>query len=549
MKTRMFICILGLLAVSLWSTSAFAQGTLTVSSVPRTTAISTGHTEIAGDVLVNLVSVGGFGAGSSTLTVDYGVPITIPAAGTIAAANITVCGSGSLGGGGAACLGGTQYTAATTGTSGTFQIGGANQNQLLIVLFGLPAGAPVGTLSISNVKVSLAAFAGTKLTATLATTAPPLGGGPYTIAAGQNQSDIITTVAPAFTSAAATSSTIGALAGLGRGTILTTGDVDNRNFNIDIPENFVDAYKATLGTAGYQNDPQITVTFSGIPAGVFLNLAGGTASSSITNSACTALTVDPTQFYITSTGVISGTIGAGNLTNLVVSQATPSTVLNFTGVTFNQTQSESIRLRGCIYTSGLTPPLTAGTISASVTLSPNGVALNAGVQIQPVAGNFPRYQTSTVSVNVVDIIAAETNLLLSFAVRNTAGFDTGIAIANTSTDPIDEVEPNNGVIILTFYPQGTGSSFTYTTAAGSPGQGLSATGALVSGKTWSVGLSELLGAISGAPTSFTGYVYVVAKFTNAHGAAYITDYKGFTSASPFLVVDPDRPTVAESLGQ
>lgn len=545
----MFICILGLLAVSLWSTSAFAQASLNVSSVPRTTAISTGHTEIAGDILLNMpLAAGGFGAGSSTLTIDYGVPITVPAAGFI-----TVCGTLGLAGTGGACPGGvgTLYVANTSGAPGSFQIGGSNQNQLLIVLPTNAAGAGAGSaISITGVKVSLAAFAGTSLNATLATSAPS-SGGPYTIGSGQNVSTIINLVAPAFTSASASSASSpggGLPNGLGRGTILTTGDVANRDFNIDIPENFVDAFKATLGTSGYLNDPALTFTFTGIPAGVFLNLAGGLVGSGGSNTACTNATTTPALFYTTTSGVNTA-IPVANFTNLVISQANPTTVLSFTGLGFNLTQTEAIRVRGCIYTSGLTPPLAAGTIASSITLSPNGTALNAGVQITPVAGNFPRYQVSTVSVNVVDIIAAETNMLLTFAVRNTAGFDTGIAIANTSTDPIDEVEPNDGTIRLFFFPQGSGSSFSYTTTAGSPGQGLSASGSLISGKTWSVGLSELLPAISGAPTSFTGYIYVIANFTNAHGAAYVTDYKGFTSNTPFLIVDPDRPTDVESLGQ
>jgi len=91
-RVRMFICILGLLTVSLWSTSAFAQASLAVSSVPRTTAISTGHTEIAGDILVQASAVGALGAGTATLTVDYGVPITDGTAGFI-----TICGADFLG--------------------------------------------------------------------------------------------------------------------------------------------------------------------------------------------------------------------------------------------------------------------------------------------------------------------------------------------------------------------------------------------------------------------------------------------------------------------
>src|SRR5215471_4873595 len=99
MKTRMrmFICILGLLGVALWSTSAFAQASLAVSSVPRTTATSTGHTEIAGDILVQSSPVGSLGAGSAVLTIDYGVPITVPSAGGF----ITVCGAGFLASGAA----------------------------------------------------------------------------------------------------------------------------------------------------------------------------------------------------------------------------------------------------------------------------------------------------------------------------------------------------------------------------------------------------------------------------------------------------------------
>jgi hypothetical protein len=540
-RVRMLICILGLLTVSLWSTSAFAQSAISVSSVPRTTAISTGHTEIAGDIQLVSAAAGAGGAGSATLTLDYTVPITVPAA------NISICGSAALAGAGGVCTGGNLYLAATTGAAGTFQIGGANQNQLLIVL---PTSAPgaAGTITVNNVKVSLAAFTGTTLNASIAVTAGQTFG-QYSIASGQNVTTIITTIAPAFTTATATGATATPLAGTGRGTILSTATVTDRFFNADVPENFVDAFKTTLGTAGYLNDPALTVTFNNIPNGVFLNLAGGVTTNS-TNANCTADTATPSLLWNTSTGTTT-VIPVANLTNAVVSNSTPSTVLSFTGIPFNATQLEAIRIRGCIYTSGLTAPVALGTITATITLSPNGAALSAGTQIPPVAGNFPRYQVSNVTVNVVDIIAAETDMLISFAVRNTSGFDTGLSIANTSTDPFgttNGVTPNDGTCTLNFYPQGSGSSFTYTTAAGAPGLGLSSAGVLVSGKTWTVGLSELLAGITGAPTSFTGYIFVRCSFTNAHGAGYVTDYKGFTSSTPFLIVPLSRATANENLG-
>jgi len=551
LRVRMFVCILGLLAVSVWSTSAFAQGSLAISSVPRTTAVSTGHTEIAGDILISFSDVGALGAGTATLTVDYGVPVTDGTAGFI-----TICGTGPILGIGSPVLcgaGNGQYVLVNpaTGVPGTFSIGGSNQNQLLIVL---PSAAPATllggqTLTISGVKVSLAAFSGTKLTATLGVSAPT-GFGAYSIGAGQNTTDVISSVAPAFTTVVATAATA-TPSGLAKAQLLTTTTVTNRDFNIDVPENFVDAFKVTNGTSGYLNDPGLLVTFTGLPAGVFLNLTGG--SSAGNNTTCTNATGDPAQIYVNSSGALTAIPLANFATNTIISNANNTAVLTFTGINFNPTVLETIRIRGCVYTSGATAPLTSGSVTAAVTMYPNGSALSGTSQILPVSGNFPRFANSPVSTAVVDIINAETDMLISFAVRS-GGFDTGIAVANTTADPFGGsasggATPNDGTVILNFYPQGAGSSFQYTTTTGSPGVGLGTGGVLAAGKTWTVLLSELLTGISGAPASFSGYVFVRANFTNAHGAAYVTDFRSFTSASPFLVLPQTTQTARTGLGE
>jgi hypothetical protein len=87
---------------------------------------------------------------------------------------------------------------------------------------------------------------------------------------------------------------------------------------------------------------------------------------------------------------------------------------------------------------------------------------------------------------------------------------------------------------------------------------LSSTGAIASGVTFSVLLSQLLAA---APTGcnfasgFTGYIFAVANFTDAHAAAFVTDFKRFTSGQNVLVLPPpalpgnNRSTATfESLG-
>jgi len=406
------------------------------------------------------------------------------------------------------------------------------------------------SVTISGVKVSLATFTGAKLSATLGVSASSTFGA-YSIGAGQNITDVISSVLPAFTTVVATGATA-TPPGTAKGQLLTTTTVTDRTFNLDIPENFVDAYKVTNGSSGFLNDPGLLITFNNLPAGVYLNLTGGATGT--TNAACTAATGDVAQVYLNSTGAVTSTFPVANFaTNTIINNANNTAVLSFTGVTFNPTVLETIRVRGCVYTSGATAPLTAGSVTATVTLYPTGSALSSGAQITPVAGNFPRFANSPVSVAIVDIINAETDMLISFAVKS-GNFDTGIAIANTTADPFGGsanggATPNDGTIALSFYPQGAGSSFTYTTTTGSPGVGLATGGVLTAGKTWSVLLSELLTAVSGAPASFTGYVFVRANFTNGHGAAYLTDFRGFTSASPFLVLPQTTQTARAATGE
>ena len=126
-------------------------------------------------------------------------------------------------------------------------------------------------------------------------------------------------------------------------------------------------------------------------------------------------------------------------------------------------------------------------------------------------------------------------------------YNTGIAISNTTTDPLGSpslATAQNGSLTFTLFDN-SGTVKTYTTVASSPGSGLTG-GVLNSGKTYLVNLSEILTAAAGGAT-FNGYIFVQTNFTNAHGAAYVYNGAGFTSATPVLVVI-SRPS-QESLGQ
>jgi len=157
-------------------------------------------------------------------------------------------------------------------------------------------------------------------------------------------------------------------------------------------------------------------------------------------------------------------------------------------------------------------------------------------------GNIPRYQQllqPTTPVTVIIFPPSQTTLLLPLASVG-PGYNTGIAIANTTTDPFGTggggASPLDGTVSFTLY-KNDGTSKTYTTTTGSPGSGLTGAGVVKSGSTYLVNLSEILSAASFG-TTFNGYVFITANFTNAHGAAtiYVTTDGSAALSSPVLVV-------------
>jgi hypothetical protein len=111
---------------------------------------------------------------------------------------------------------------------------------------------------------------------------------------------------------------------------------------------------------------------------------------------------------------------------------------------------------------------------------------------------------TTGALNSVVINLSQTSLLFPF-VTNQLGFDTGIAIANTTTDPFGTA-PNSGTCNLNFY----GS------AAPTPSTNVAIpTGAVNTGTT---GTPFLISAV--AP-GFQGYMIAQCNFVDAYGFGYI----------------------------
>jgi hypothetical protein len=190
---------------------------------------------------------------------------------------------------------------------------------------------------------------------------------------------------------------------------------------------------------------------------------------------------------------------------------------------------------------GAPSPLPQGTVSVTADMYPKTKAFpftNYTI--------VPQYTGTTCQkgpVTILTIVTGNTVLLVPYAVSS-AGYDTGLAIANTTKDPLGLFQtaiPQSGTITFTFYPQ-TGASFSYTTSATSPGAGLTS-GTLNAGGLYTVLLSQLVAA-AGGPKDFSGYIFAVVAATNAHGQYFISDFEAFTNGALMLVIDPTARNAA-----
>jgi len=124
---------------------------------------------------------------------------------------------------------------------------------------------------------------------------------------------------------------------------------------------------------------------------------------------------------------------------------------------------------------------------------------------------IPRFAAMGTATTFAPVAACQTTLLFPF-VSGVTGYTTGIAISNTSADPLGTA-PNKGACALNFYSSATGAQYT--------------TPEILAGTTWVGGLgdSNKLSA-DNKVTTLTGYAdsgYMIANcaFQFAHGFAWI----------------------------
>jgi len=301
--------------------------------------------------------------------------------------------------------------------------------------------------------------------------------------------------------------------------------------------------QVAVGTAGLADfGTRFTAVFNNIPAGarVFvsqyglaLNTAGTAYTSDVSGGASwaqaiTADTVPDGTGTIPSATQFSTTVLAPGGTGLIhVVEITPSSgntaTASWESIANSPTAIDTYVFG--VYITYVASPGTnspaAGTGTVNLRYGPASTVTTASS-----TANVPRFLDTSSAKNAISIGICRTILLYPF-ITNQAGFDTGIAISNTSTDPFGTT-PQAGTCSLNWY--GAAAPATATT-------------------TPSVGTATAYTALASVTVpGFQGYMIAVCNFQYAHGFAFISDVGARNLAMGYLALVVPDPNLAGGRG-
>jgi hypothetical protein len=179
------------------------------------------------------------------------------------------------------------------------------------------------------------------------------------------------------------------------------------------------------------------------------------------------------------------------------------------------------------------PPPGTATVNMSYAPTPPSFTAAAGAAASSTL-SIPRFADTSTATSFFTIVQCTTSLLFPF-LTNQAGFDTGIAIMNTTTDPFG-TKPQAGTCSLNFYGQNAPPVFTTPSiASGNPDP------------------SKYAFQLSSIAPNFEGYMIAICNFQLAHGYAFISDLGARNLAhgylalvlSPQNVVELDIPEMSD----
>jgi hypothetical protein len=260
---------------------------------------------------------------------------------------------------------------------------------------------------------------------------------------------------------------------------------------------------------------EITFSFAGIGAGVNLFvpsmvalIPSGTAGGTPTGVAC-----------------LVGSACDGSETQISISGTTASITYEIVNANPNVIEQLVVPVQ---------PAFISNTGQNLPAIGQSTVAINfAPLSSTPTASSsapIPRFCQTRPASNIFSIATCSCNLLFPF-VTNQAGFDTGIAIANTTQDPFG-TSAQQGTVLLNYYGGTTGGG---AAPAAQTSQTVPAGTELV----WTLSNGGNLG-IAATP-GFQGYIIATANFQYCHGFAFISDLGAQKLAEGYLAIQLDVP--------
>jgi len=277
---------------------------------------------------------------------------------------------------------------------------------------------------------------------------------------------------------------------------------------------------------------RLKAVFNNIPNGVSIwvstvNSAFSTTANPVNGTSAVMVTSEAgTGFSPVSATTTSGTTNGtptGSVFQVPLVNGAGTAVWEVTAANPLSSQTYSFAFFATATASPATnsPAIGTGTVNMSYAPTPP-TAFTAAAGAVASSGPIPRFIDTSTAANIVSVTICRTNLLFPF-VTNTAGFDTGLAISNTSTDPFGTAA-QAGPCTLNFF--GSNAPAAVTTAS------------VASGTTYT-NLASL------ASPNFQGYVIAVCNFQFAHGFAFISDLGARNLAMGYLaLIIPDPPRAA-----
>ena len=254
----------------------------------------------------------------------------------------------------------------------------------------------------------------------------------------------------------------------------------------------------------------LTFTFAGVNAGVNLFVPP---------------TLTFTGNYVSQTPGYAVLVGGATSGGAVTISGTSASVTYEVLYSYANIQESAPLLVAVSYVSNTGQNLPAlGTAQISVNFSPL-----SSVPTASASAPIPRFCQPYPLRNIFTINICSCNLLFPF-ITNQAGFDTGVAIANTTVDPYGTAA-QQGLVTLYYYGNTTGGG-----AAPAPQKSASVAAG-----------TELVFTLSGggdhgvaATPGFQGYLIAVASFQYCHGFAFISDMGSQKLAEGYLAIQLDQ---------